>query len=195
MRWLRRLYDWVLRFESSPHSGRALFGLAFAEASFFPVPPDVLLMAMCLSAPARAFRYALICSLGSALGGVAGYAIGWFLWLEVKGIFFTYIFSEAAFDRVAAMYQDNAFLAVFTAGFTPIPYKVFTLAAGVFQVSFAVFVGASLVSRSARFFLVAGLLKYIGPTVKATIDRHFNWLSLAFMALLIGGFVAVKYLL
>ena len=195
MKWLRRLYDRVLEFETSPHAGRALFGLAFAEASFFPIPPDVLLMAMCLSAPARAFRYALVCSLGSVLGGIAGYAIGWFLWLELQGFFFSYIFSESAFEKVAMMYRDNAFLAVFTAGFTPIPYKVFTIAAGVFQVSFAVFLGASLVSRSARFFLVAGLLKYIGPAVKTTIDRHFDWLSLVFMALLIGGFVAIKYLL
>ncbi len=195
MRWVRRLYDWVLEFEKSRHAGLALFMLAFAESSFFPVPPDVLLMALSLSAPAKALRYALICSIGSVAGGVAGYAIGYFLWTEVKGFCFAYIFSEYVFDRVAAMYRDNAFLAVFTAGFTPIPYKVFTITAGVFEISPVTFVVASLMSRSARFFLVAGLLKYLGQPVRIFIDRHFNWLSLVFMALLIAGFTVVKYLL
>ena len=195
MKWLRRLYDWVLQFETSPHAGLAQFLLAFAEASFFPVPPDFLLTALCLSAPARAFRHALVCAIGSVLGGVAGYTIGWFLWIEVKEFFFAYMFTEEAFERVAVMYQENAFLAVFTAGFTPIPYKVFTIAAGVFRISLPVFMAASLMSRSARFFLVAGLLRFLGPPVKVFIDKHFNWVSLVAMALLIGGFVVVKYLL
>lgn len=194
MQWMRHLYDWVLHFETSPHAGRTLFGLAFAESSFFPVPPDVLLAALALSAPGRALRYALICSVGSVLGGVAGYGVGWFVWNEVQGFFFRYVFSREVFDSVAGMYQDNAFWAVFTAGFTPIPYKVFTIAGGVCRISLTVFLIASVLSRSARFFLVAGLLKRFGPPVKVFIDRHFNWLSLVFMALLILGFVALRYL-
>lgn len=195
MKALRRLYDWVLGFETSPHAGRALFLLAFAESSFFPVPPDVLLVALSLSAPLRALRYALVCSAGSVLGGIAGYGIGWLVWVEVRGFFFTYIFSEEVFQRVAGLYDRWAFWAVFTAGFTPIPYKVFTIAAGVFEVSFPIFVVASALSRSARFILVAALLKRFGPPVKVFIDKHFNWLSLLFVVLLIGGFFVLKYLL
>ena len=195
MRALRRLYDWVLSFESSPHAGRALFGLSFAESSFFPVPPDVLLIALCLSAPARGFLYALICSIGSVAGGIAGYLIGWFFWSEVSEFFFTWVFSRDVFDRVAALYERYAFGAVFAAGFTPIPYKVFTIAAGVFEISFPIFVFASMVSRSARFFLVAALIRWLGERARVFIDRHFGWLSIAFVVLLIGGFVMVKVLM
>lgn len=195
MTWMRRLYEWVLAFERSPHAGRALFLLAFAESSFFPVPPDVLLMALSISAPSRALRYAMICSIGSVLGGIVGYAIGWLLWTEVQGFFFSYVFSHEVFDKVALLYQEHAFWAVFTAGFTPIPYKVFTIAGGVFEIPFPVFVIASALSRSARFFLVAGLLRWFGPPVRVFIERHFNWLSIVFVVLLIGGFLVVKYLL
>jgi membrane protein YqaA with SNARE-associated domain len=192
---MRRLYDWVLHFERSPHAGRALFLLAFAESSVFPVPPDVLLIALALSAPARALRYALVCSAGSVLGGICGFAIGALVWHQVDDFFFRFVFSREVFDRVADLYRDNAFWAVFTAGFTPIPYKVFTIAGGVFGISLPVFVFASALSRSARFFLVAALLRRYGPPVKLFIDRHFGWLSIVFVALLIAGFAAVRYLL
>ncbi len=195
MRWMRRLYDWVLSFESSPHAGRSLFGLAFAESSVFPVPPDVLLIALSLSAPRRAFLYAAICSAGSVVGGCAGYLIGWLFWTEVSGFFFTWVFSEEVFDRVAAMYEAYAFWAVFAAGFTPIPYKVFTIAAGVFRISFPVFVIASLLSRSARFFLVALLIRWLGPPARVFIDRHFGWLSVVFVVLLVAGFLIIRVLL
>jgi membrane protein YqaA with SNARE-associated domain len=192
---MRRLYDWVLHFERSPHAGRALFLLAFAESSVFPVPPDVLLIALALSAPARALRYALVCSAGSVLGGICGFAIGALVWHQVDDFFFRFVFSREVFDRVADLYRGNAFWAVFTAGFTPIPYKVFTIAGGVFGISLPVFVLASALSRSARFFLVAALLRRYGPPVKLFIDRHFGWLSIVFVALLIAGFAAVRYLL
>jgi len=195
MIWVRRLYDWVLSFERSRHAARALFLLAFAESSFFPVPPDVLLITLSMSAPARALRYALVCSLGSVLGGIAGYGIGWLFWTEVQGFFFTYVFSVEVFEKVANLYNTYAFWAVFAAGFTPIPYKVFTIAGGVFEISFPVFVVASAVSRSARFFLVAYVVKVAGPPAKVFIDKYFNWLSIAFVILLIGGFFLVKYLL
>jgi len=195
MKWARSLYDWVLHFERSPHAGRALFLLAFAESSFFPVPPDVLLIALSLSAPARALSYALICSLGSVIGGLAGYAIGWFVWTEVQQFFFSYVFSEAVFNRVAALYERYAFWAVFAAGFTPIPYKVFTIAAGVFEISLPIFLVASAISRSARFFIVSGLLMWFGEPVKRFIDKYFNLLSIVFVILLFGGFMVIKYLL
>jgi membrane protein YqaA with SNARE-associated domain len=192
---MRRLYDWVLGFERSPHAARALFLLAFAESSVFPVPPDVLLIALALSAPGRALRYALVCSAGSVLGGLFGFAIGALVWGQVQDFFFAYVFSREVFQRVAGMYREHAFWTVFTAGFTPIPYKVFTVAGGVFGISLPVFLLASSVSRSARFFLVAGLLARYGPPVKIFIDRHFGWLSIVFVILLILGFSALRYVL
>jgi membrane protein YqaA with SNARE-associated domain len=176
----------------------ALFVLAFAESSFFPIPPDVLLVALALGAPRRALRFALICTVGSVLGGVAGYAIGWGFWEGVgrRILIDTYGF-EDAFERVGEMYRQNAFLAVFTAAFTPIPYKVFTIAAGVFHdsVSLPTLVLASIVGRGARFFLVAGLIARFGAPATRFIDAHFNRLALLFAVLLVGGFVLVKTVL
>ncbi len=193
--WLRWLYDWVLHWAYTPYGAPALALLAFAESSFFPVPPDVLLLALCLAAPQRAFWFATVSSIGSVVGGIGGYLIGWFVWEEVHPFFFHYVFSHAIFDRVGGLYQQHAFWAVFTAGFTPIPYKVFTIAAGVFKINFLEFVLASAFSRSARFFLVAGLIRVFGPPIKTFIDKYFNLLSLVFAALLFGGFIVVRWLM
>ncbi len=190
-----RLYDWVLRWSGHPRAQSALFGLAFAEASFFPVPPDVLLISMCLSRPRRALRYATLCTAGSVVGGIAGYGIGKGLWHLVESFFFRYLsvfsFTPENFARVQHAYQENAFLAVFTSGFTPIPYKVFTIAAGVFEISMAVFILASLLGRASRFLLVSLLLRWIGPRVLPFIERYLGWLTLAFVALLILGFLVI----
>jgi len=193
MQLMRRLYSWVLHWASTPHAVTALFSIAFAEASFFPVPPDVLLIAMVIAVPTRAMVYALICSAGSVLGGMAGYVIGWGIWEAVATIFIGHLFSQEAFDRVVAAYQENAFIAILTAAFTPIPYKVFTIAAGVTKVDFLTLVVASIIGRSSRFFLVATLLYYFGPIMKEKIERYFDWFALAFFALLIAGFLVVKY--
>lgn len=195
MRLMRRLYDWVLHWASTPHAVPALFLIAFAESSFFLVPPDVLLIAMVIAVPASALWYAFICSVGSVLGGMAGYAIGWGIWEAVDTIFIGHIFSQEVFDKVVTAYQENAFIAVLTAAFTPIPYKVFTIAAGVTKISFLTLVLASAIGRSSRFFLVAGLLYYFGPMMKEKVEKYFDWFALAFFALLIAGFLAVKYLL
>lgn len=193
--WIRWLYDWVLHWAETPYSVPALIGLAFAESSFFPVPPDVLLIAMCLSLPKRALWFAAICSAASVVGGAFGYLIGWVLWEEVSGFFFQYIFSERLFDIVAQKYNQNAFWAVFTAGLTPIPYKVFTIAAGVFEIDFREFILASVLGRSGRFFAVAALIRIFGPPIRTFIDRYFNLLSIAFVVLLAGGFFVVRYLM
>lgn len=189
----KRLYDWTLHWAETPYAMPALVVLAFAESSFFPIPPDALLIVLALGMPARAFRYALACAIASVIGGMAGYAIGYWAWQGTQGFFFEYVFSRESFDYVAGLYQDNAFWAVFTAGFTPIPYKVFTIAAGVFEIDFATFVVASAISRSARFFAVAALIYFFGPPIRRFIDRYFNWLAIAFTVLLIGGFVILKY--
>lgn len=193
----RRLYDWVLGWAETPYGGYALFFLAFAESSFFPIPPDVLLIALVISVREKAFKYALICSVASLLGGILGYYIGFALWHGVSQFFFAYIpgFSREIFAHVQALYREWDFLIVFTAGFTFIPFKIFTVSSGVFEINFWGFVMASAISRSARFFIVAGLIWYFGPTIKAFIDKYFNFLATLFVVLLILGFVVIKYLL
>ena len=190
----RRLYDWVLSFAHHPHSGTALFLMSFIESSVFPVPPDVLLMPMCFRRRDRAFFYATLCTAGSVLGGIAGYAIGMFLWHLVGGFFLAYVFSEQTFDTITNWYREYDFWIVFAAGFTPLPYKVFTIAGGVFGIAFGMFVLASTISRSVRFYIEAWLAWKFGQPVERFIDRYFNWVCIAFVVLLIGGFVAIKYL-
>ncbi|MDZ7291149.1 MAG: VTT domain-containing protein [candidate division KSB1 bacterium] len=194
---LRRLYDWVLHWAHTPYGTPALAALATAESSFFPVPPDPLLMALAISRPERSMWYAFVCSACSFIGGVIGYLIGWQLWNWVSDFFFNHVpgFTHEVFNLVAQKYNENAFLAVFTAAFTPIPYKVFTIAGGVFQISFLAFVIASMVGRSMRFFLVAGLIWKFGASIKATIEKYFDWAALGFGVLLVLGFVLIKYVL
>src|SRR5690606_26842812 len=172
-------------------------GLAFAESSFFPIPPDPLLIALCRGAPRRARWFATICAGASVRGGIAGYTIGWCVWALVSDFFFTYIpgVSPEAFERVRAPYGRWDCWAIFVAGFTPIPYKVFTLSAGVFQISFPVFIAASVVGRSARFFVVAGLIYAYGPGIQGFIDRHFDRLVWLFFLLLVGGFLVIEFVL
>jgi len=193
--WIRRLYDWTLHWAETPYGAPALFALAFAESSFFPVPPDVLLIALCLGLPARSLWFALVCTVGSVLGGMAGYLIGWAVWDEVSGFFFRYVFSQEIFNLVGQKYDAHAFWAVFTAGFTPIPYKVFTIAAGVLHIDFVAFLVASITGRAGRFFLVAGLIRLFGPPVRVFIDKYFNLLSVVFVILLAAGFAVVKWLM
>ena len=195
MRLVRRLYDWVLHWAETPYGGPVLFLLALVESSIFPVPPDVLLIALCIALPSRAWRFALLASAGSVLGGLIGYGIGWGAWSFVDTFFFDYIpgFTPAVFERVQGLFAEYDFWVVFTAGFTPIPYKVITIGSGVFNINLLVFSVASLVSRSLRFFLVAWLLHRYGSGMRDFIDRYFNLLSIVFVLLLIGGFLLLKY--
>ncbi|HUU26290.1 MAG TPA: YqaA family protein [archaeon] len=194
---LRRLYDWVLHWAETPFGSAALFINAFAESSFFPIPPDALLIALSIGKPKRAFRFAAYCSVASVLGGAAGYLIGAVIWDLVGRFFFQYVpsFTPEAFEHVGMLYERYNFWVVFTAGFTPIPYKLITIGAGVFNINFLVFMAASVISRSARFFLVAGLIRLFGPSIKAFIDRYFNLLSILFLILLVAGFLVFKYVL
>ncbi len=196
MKLIRRLYDWVLSWAETPYGMPALGLLAFAEASFFPVPPDVLLMALCLALPLKAYRFALVATLGSVAGGIAGYAIGWGGWEAVSGYFFQFIpgFTPQGFEQVRGLFDQYDFWTVFAAGFTPIPYKIFTIASGVFQINFPVFIFASIISRGLRFFLVAALFYYLGKPARELIEKYFNLLSILFLVLLVGGFLLVKSL-
>jgi membrane protein YqaA with SNARE-associated domain len=194
---LRRLYDWVLHWAETPFGGPALFVNSFAESSFFPIPPDPLLIALCIGEPRKSFRFAFWCSIASVLGGAAGYWLGATAWEAVGEYFFRYVpsFTPKAFAHVGSLYDQYNFWVVFTAGFTPIPYKLITIGAGVFNIDFAIFFLASVLSRSARFFLVAALIRRFGAPIRDFIDRYFNLLSIIFMVLLIGGFVLFKYVL
>lgn len=193
----RRLYDWVLSWALTPYGEVALFLLAFAEASFFPVPPDVLLVALGLSIPLRAYRYAALACCGSVMGGVVGYAIGMTLWASVGPFFFQYVpgFSQKHFDIVRDLFTRYDFWTIFAAGFTPIPYKVFTIASGIFNIDFVIFVLASVISRGLRFAIVAWLLKRYGVLAKDFINKYFNLLTILFLLLLVGGFLLVKFIL
>jgi membrane protein YqaA with SNARE-associated domain len=193
LKWLRKLYDWTLHWARSPQAPLALFAIAFIESSFFPIPPDVLLIAMTLAAPKRWAWYGLICTAGSVTGAFFGYFIGWGLYETVgKWVVSTYHLQDMM-ALVERKYQENAFLTVFTAAFTPIPYKVITIAAGLFKISLMTLFTASVIGRAGRFFLVAGGLRLFGAKVANVIERYFDIISLIFTALLIGGFLALRH--
>jgi membrane protein YqaA with SNARE-associated domain len=192
---LRRLYDWVLSWAETPYGTWALFLLAFCESSFFPIPPDILLIALAVAIPKKSLKYALICSAGSVLGGCFGYLIGWQFMASIGSPIVDFYGLGAKVEYIGALYNKYDAWAVAIAGFTPIPYKVFTIAAGAFKINFSVFVLASLVSRSARFFIVGGLIYIFGSKIQGFIDKYFNILAVAFTVLLVLGFVGIKYLL
>lgn len=192
---LRRLYDWVLHWAKTPYGPTALFALTFAEASFFPIPPDVLLIALCLSLPTRAFRFAALCTVASILGGMFGYFLGMEFYESVGSKIIEFYHLTEKYEVVAGLYNQYNAVAVGVAGFTPLPYKLFTILAGVCEINFPIFVIASFVSRGARFFIVAGLIWKFGEPIKVFIDKYFNLLTVVFTVLLVGGFVAIKFLL
>lgn len=194
---VRRLYDWVLHWAHTPYGMPALLVLTFAESSFFPIPPDPLLVALCIAAPRRSFFFAAAATAGSVMGGVAGYWIGAGGWHIAQDSFFTYVpgVSPEAFGRVQSLYDRWDFWAIFLAGLTPIPYKVFTLSAGVFRINFPIFVIASVLSRGLRFFVVAALIHRYGAPISDFIDRHFNRLTIAFGALVVLGFMVIQFVL
>lgn len=250
----RRLYNWIIGWADTPYGGWVLFVLSFAESSFFPVPPDVLLAPLCLGNRKKWWQFALSCSVASVLGGIVGYCIGIFLWQNVGGFFHDHVpgfhydsvvigenegetfhglidtdgiavempmmhatpsypvtimqgetahtFTEAQvsevvikpFSKTGALYKTHDWKVVAVAGFTPIPYKVITVSAGVFKINFLIFCIASALSRSARFFLVAGLIGRYGDSVAPLIDKYFNLLTLLFVILLAGGVAIMKFL-
>jgi len=190
---LRRMYDWVIRWAETPYGDWALFVIAFAESSFFPIPPDVLLIALGIAIPKKSLRYALLCSVGSVLGGCFGYLIGWqFMAGFGDKIINLYGFGDK-YSYIQDLFMKYDAWAIGIAGFTPIPYKLFTISAGAFKINFPIFFIASVISRSARFFLVGGLIYYFGPSIQVFINKYFDILAVAFTILLMAGFVAVKY--
>jgi len=190
---LSRLYGWVLHWAKTPYGTWALFILAFSESSFFPIPPDVLLIALSVVLPKKSLRYALVCSVGSILGGCFGYLIGWQFMTTVGDAIIRFYGLIDKYEYIQQLYSLYDAWVVGIAGFTPIPYKVFTITAGAFRINFVVFLVASAVSRSARFFIVGGLIYLFGPKIESFIERYFNPLAIAFVILLILGFVVIKF--
>jgi len=192
---MRKLYEWMLSWADHPQAGPALFGIAFAEASFFPIPPDPLLIALAISKPKQAFKWAFLCSAGSVLGGIAGYIIGWHFMSIIGDKILAFYHLDQQYQLAQEMYRKYQAWAVATAGFTPLPYKLFTITAGAFKINFTIFVIASAISRSARFFLIALLGYFFGPVIRDFLEKYFNYVTIIFMLLLIAGFLAVRFML
>lgn len=191
---LRSLYDWVLGWADRKHGPFALSLVSFTEASFFPIPPDPLLMALCLGNSRKSYRFAIYCSVFSVLGAAAGYLIGYWVWELVGGFFLSYVITPETFTIVGDKYSENVFEAVLAAAFTPIPFKAFTVAAGVFKVDFIAFIAACAVGRTARFAIIAFLLSVFGERVKLLIDKYFNIFTVIFFILLLVGVLLLKEL-
>ena len=199
----RKLYRWVLHLAETPYGLLSLSILAFFEAFIFPVPPDVLLIPLALGSRKQALKFAFICSIASIIGGLIGYSIGHYLWWDgikyntIANFFFNNVpgFTESMFLQIQNKYNHFGFIVIFTAGFTPIPFKVITISAGAFDISLPLFLMASAISRSARFFLVSFLILKYGKKIKHFIDRYFNLLSFLFIVTLIGSYFLFNFIL
>ena len=192
---LRRIYDWMIELAAHPKAVWALAVVAFAESSFFPIPPDVMLIPMVLAERAKAWVYATFCTISSVIGGIAGYIIGYALFEAVGEPILDFYDSErVAWSKFKLLYEEWGFWIVFAAGFSPLPYKIFTIASGIVTLNFPVFVIASAISRGGRFFLVSGLLYWFGPPIRTFIEKQLGLLTILFVVSLVGGFIAIKYL-
>ncbi|WP_376087350.1 YqaA family protein [Roseomonas sp. CCTCC AB2023176] len=191
---LRALYDRVLALSAHRHAGRYLAAVSFAESSVFPIPPDAMLVPMCLARPDRAYRYALTCTIASVLGGIAGYLIGFFLFEALAEPVLRAYGHADALARFQGWYDRWGALVILVKGLTPIPYKLVTIASGAAKFDFAVFLAASVVTRGARFFLLAALLRRFGPPIRDFIERRLTLVTTGAAVAVVLGFVALRYL-
>jgi membrane protein YqaA with SNARE-associated domain len=193
---IRRLYAWTLSWAERPGGFWALGIFSFVEASVFPIPPDPLLMALCYGKPRQWWSFALLCTGASVAGGMFAWWIGAQLWHLTGQFFFAVIpgFTPERFETVQTLYNRNAFLAILAAAFTPIPYKIFTVASGVFRVALGTLVLASVVGRGARYLLVGGVIRIFGPVIKPHLEKHLETVTLISFLLAILSFLALKWL-
>lgn len=191
---LRALYDWVLRLSAHRRAPAALAGVSFAESSFFPIPPDAMLIPMCLAKPERAYYYALVCTIASVAGGVLGYVIGYYLFEAVAmPVLRAYGYTDAL-ARFEAWYGEWGAWLILIKGLTPIPYKIVTIASGAAKFSFLIFMVCSVITRGARFFLVAALIRRYGAPIQEFIERRLTMVTTVAAVLIVLGFVALRYL-
>ncbi|MGE9271562.1 MAG: YqaA family protein [Verrucomicrobiales bacterium] len=192
---IRRLYAWTISWADRPGGTWALFLIAFAESSFFPIPPDVLLLALVFGARTKWAKYAFVCTAGSVLGGIVGWLIGWGLAESVAKPLLTLFDADGHTQaQIQTWYSEYGFLGILIAAITPIPYKVFTIASGLFHYNLPMLILASIVGRGFRFFVVAGIIRIFGPKIRPYIEKHLEWWFLAFGVLLVGGIFAIKFL-
>jgi membrane protein YqaA with SNARE-associated domain len=191
---MRRLYDWMMRMAASRRAPWALALVSFIESSFFPIPPDVMLIPMILSRREQAWWYASIATVASVVGGLLGYAIGYYFYDTVGLPILKFYGREHALDSFIAFVHTYGVPAVIIKGMTPIPFKVVTIAAGVAKMDLLAFIGASIIARAMRFYLVAGLLYFFGEPIREFIERRLMLVTTVFVVLLVGGFVAIRYL-
>jgi membrane protein YqaA with SNARE-associated domain len=190
---LRRLYDWTVEKAESPYALVILALVAFAESSFFPIPQEALMIPMIVAAPHRAWLIAGVVTLASVVGAMFGYMIG-FMFYDTMGVQLLEFYGKAdRYDEFRALYDEHGSLAVAIGAITPFPYKVTTIVSGLLQMNFVSFVIVSLLGRGFRFFLIAALLWKFGTPIRAFIERRLGLVTVAFFAILIGGFVALKY--
>jgi membrane protein YqaA with SNARE-associated domain len=191
----KRLYQWILSLAESKHAPFALAAVAFAESSFFPIPPDVILIPMSLATPRRAWRYAAIATVASVLGGIVGYGIGALLF-DTLGQWLIHLYGYA--DKMAALKETYArwgALVILVKGLTPIPYKLVTIVSGLLGYNFAIFVLLSVVTRGARFFILAGALNWFGDPLRLALERHFAlFLGLIAITIVVGFWIAARML-
>lgn len=194
MGWLRALYDWTLDKASHPHATRWLAVFAFVESSFFPIPPHPLLGLMCLAEPKKALRFAFICTFFSVLGGIFGYAIGYYLYEAIGEWLIGALGLTQAFPTAACYLRENDWQAIMIAGTTPVPFKLLTITAGFISMNFFTFVLASIAGRGMVFMLVGALFQFFGAPIKGFIDKYLGWLTGLFVVLLVGGFLILTQL-
>lgn len=193
-RWMRRAYYWVVGWAEKPQAEKALAGLSFAESSFFPIPPDPLLIAIVTARPKKWLRFATITTVASVLGGILGYIIGAAAISAVMPIIIQ-VGYEDAYKSAVEWFANYGAFAVVVAGFTPIPYKIFTIAGGAAGMSIPLFLIGSIIGRGGRFYLVAFLMQHFGRRYKDKIEKYIDVLGIAFVLLLVLGFVLIKYIL
>jgi membrane protein YqaA with SNARE-associated domain len=191
---MRRIYDWMMRMAADKRAPWALALVSFIESSFFPIPPDVMLIPMVLSRREKAWWYATIATVASVFGGLLGYAIGYYFYDAVGLPILRFYGREHALDTFIEFVHTYGVPAVIIKGMTPIPFKVVTIAAGVAKMDLAAFIGASIVARSMRFYLVAALLYFFGDPIREFVERRLTVVTTMFVLLLVGGFVAIRYL-
>ena len=192
---MRRLYDWMMRMAGSRRAPHALAAVSFVESSFFPIPPDVMLIPMVLAERAKAWFFASVATVASVVGGVAGYLIGYLLYDTVGRSLLEFYGYVDKFQHFSSQYNDYGAWIVLFAGVTPFPYKVITIASGVAGLNFFVFVVASVVARALRFFAVSGLLYWFGAPIREFIERRVGLVTTVFFVLLFAGFLAIKYVI